>query len=122
MSPNLIFSDCCKSINELLLAARSQTDGLDNCCSTRIVLRLFIVRQRKMISVVQTDESGQPVLGFLFLVCKDGSHAFSVSMYQKIDGFCFRLHGWPDMTKQMQIALHFCHWHQLATLLPVQIL
>ena len=78
MNRKEVFLKCQQCINDIQTAANSKT--FIKYRKEQITLRYFFVRNRQMLSVIQTDADMVPVLHFVFLT--NDIRAVPVYMYQ----------------------------------------
>lgn len=82
MNRKEVFLKCQQCINDIQTAANSKT--FIKYRKEQITLRYFFVRNRQMLSVIQTDADMVPVLHFVFLT--NDIRAVPVYMYQLLPG------------------------------------
>ena len=93
MNRKEVFLKCQQCINDIQTAANSKT--FIKYRKEQITLRYFFVRNRQMLSVIQTDADMVPVLHFVFLT--NDIRAVPVYMYQLLPGdFPFTVPPFPS--------------------------
>ena len=111
MNRKEVFLKCQQCINDIQTAANSKT--FIKYRKEQITLRYFFVRNRQMLSVIQTDADMVPVLHFVFLT--NDIRAVPVYMYQLLPGdFPSTVPPYPSLHRSLEIASTFIRWHELS--------
>ncbi len=119
MNQKNLFTECRHRINGLHQSS-SPVNNLEYRKAELITLRYFFVRNRRLVSVSQSDTREVPVLRFVFLLLP--GKALPIYMYQLLPGdFPFSVPAFPPVHRSKAIARAFLRWQALAASHPLPV-